>query len=378
MTDCNHFTHIKSEILAHASLINPIPSGTLSLLTTPFSHHQSGWQAYVVATSPHGLARILCSAWNLGGEVAAMRELLRKMQGDTARILRRHKLGEGFEIGARGMGGVDTATPRGAMRPPGLENENDSDSDSDTSEEDFDEWWTHGRRGGRTARPAPNAVRTTGPVQADATLQLDIQGPPTMSPRRQQHFTSQTSTLVDREYDHVVEHIRQRERQRPTSMRDETRGSQTRFEDEQDILVPGKTCGTNTRASNSRSPAFTDNDVLVPSRTSRSPAFTDNEVVVPPRTSRPTRRAPPPPPPPPPSSMFGPPAPLPTRSQRGPRTALSSSRPTSLWSSEPGSYDHSVYVVNGSGRRAVRGMGSGAGRYQARVEDGDESEDECE
>jgi hypothetical protein len=358
MTDCNHFTHIKSEILAHASLINPIPSGTLSLLTTPFSHHQSGWQAYVVATSPHRLARILCSAWNVGGEVAAMRELLRKMQGDTARILGRHKLGEGFEIGVRGMGGVDTVTPRGAMRPSGLENENDSDSDSDTSEEDFDDWWTHGRRGGRTARPAPNAVRTTGPVQADAALQVDTQGPP----RRQQHFTPQTSTLVDREYDHVVEHIRQRERQRPTSKRDESRGSGTRFDDEQDVLIPGRTCGTNTRASNSRSPAFTDNDVLVPSR-----------------TSRPTRRAPPPPPPPPPpSSMFGPPAPLPTRPQRRHRTTLSSSRPTSLWSSEPGSYEHSVYVVNGSGRRAVRGMGSGAGRYQARVKDEDESEDECE
>jgi hypothetical protein len=93
--------------LAHALLINPLPTGTLSLLTCSHPTIHPAWQAFVILTSdtPGGAqARILTVACSTYGETAAMRCLLEKMERDSTEILVGRNLGEDFGIGARMRG----------------------------------------------------------------------------------------------------------------------------------------------------------------------------------------------------------------------------------------------------------------------------------
>lgn len=124
-------------ITEHSHLINPPPFGKLSVLTTPFPLRYPAWHVYVVAIPSDGVARVLCNARSLGGELAAMIELLKKLQNDTAKILGSKRLGEPFQTGVRGMG--DDGNPRSR-------GDGGYDGESERESEDEYEAWVEDRR----------------------------------------------------------------------------------------------------------------------------------------------------------------------------------------------------------------------------------------
>jgi hypothetical protein len=178
----------------------------------PFPYHSSAWQAFVIVTTRSliGRARVclLTTAWSIGDELAAMRELLKKMQDDSADLLGERRLGETWTVGSTVHG---YSGPRGARSSTTASSSDESDMSVSASSGTASELGLRGQHAEHATGGlmATHGMDTSGrsyyplfQVLCDRPGHLDVSG------RR----VRERPGSCDRRYEHTYEHTRERER----------------------------------------------------------------------------------------------------------------------------------------------------------------------
>ena len=168
------------------------------------------------------MARVLCSAWSSGDEMAVMRTLLRRLQRDTARILGERRLGEEWRVGLR--------------ESEGSESDGSHETDSYDGERGIGGRDTGYGGDGRgqygTTGWTPNTATGYGAAPDDRRLPTETG--PTRAPRQDARTALPGS--FDREYEYYYENLR--------NIRDQHPRTQVRFDDgERQHTHPSNTYG---------------------------------------------------------------------------------------------------------------------------------------